>query len=630
MSFLDLPNEIILLISREQSPCDLNSLLRVSRFLAALLAPALLDSVFLGRLSGYGKKALFSAAKYRDSARVQHLLSRGILDFVGDGALLHSAVRTESVDGVVTLLRCGIDPVARNLQGQTALSSAASYGRVENIRVLLDDGRVDINSEDTRGSTALREAVSYRQVAVVQLLLDRGANIGSRPHHIPLLALAVKSQSQPITRLLLNDSRVKINDSGPTQRTALHTAAGLRDPLLSKILLEEGKADINVRDFEYNTPLHVACLSRAPAVVALLLDNPRVNINAPNIQRLTPLHHAIRGGDEETTRLLLSDMRIDLTPTDRRRAWPHIHNAIRSGSQKIVQMLLRHGVDPNLKEPLSGLSALSLAILRKETQIFRDLLADYRINVNQSDRGGNAPLHQAVSLNRKTMLTCLVQEHRVNINQLNTARETALHIACKNGALELVEILLGHATIDVNLGGPSGKTPLHMAVSEGHAMTVCTLLKHHLIDRSCKDNKFRTPLSIAIMLGNSEIIQMLRPCMHSPRPTGFLCQYDDFAPYTAQACSREDLLELTKTRWPSPEGDIPLQSPEFQLQAGSTPLEDPRLTDLLSSDVLTRWPSPEPDEFAAELGETVPDQLIHDGLSWWQQSLPDLFFDSGL
>lgn len=282
--------------------------------------------------------------------------------------------------------------MAQNLQGQTALFSATLYGRVENVRVLLDDCRVDVNLEDTKRCTPLREAVSHGRRSVVQLLLDRGAKIGSNPRHTPLLALAVKSQSQPVIRLLLNDSRVKVNESGPTQRTPLHTAASLRDPLPSKILLEEGKADINLRDFEYNTPLHVACLSRAPAVVALLLDNPRAIINALNIQGLTPLHHAIRGGDEETTLLLLNDMRIDLT-TGRRRAQPHIHNSIPGRSQKTVHMLLRHGVDPNLKESPSGLSPLSLAILRGEAQIFCGLLADYRINLNQPDRGGDAPLH---------------------------------------------------------------------------------------------------------------------------------------------------------------------------------------------------------------------------------------------
>lgn len=88
MSFLDLPNKIILLISRKQSPCELDSLPRVSRFLAGLLAPALLDSAFLGRLSGYGKRALYSAAKYRNNVGV-----------------LHRAVRTESVDAIVTLLQ---------------------------------------------------------------------------------------------------------------------------------------------------------------------------------------------------------------------------------------------------------------------------------------------------------------------------------------------------------------------------------------------------------------------------------------------------------------------------------------------------------------------------------------------
>ncbi|PWW74766.1 ankyrin [Tuber magnatum] len=627
MSFLDLPNEIILLISREQNPRELNSLLRVNRFLAALLAPALLDSIFRGRLSGYGEKALYSAAKYRDKARVRHLLARGILDFVGNGALLHGAVKTESAGAIVTLLECGIDPVARNLLGQTALFSAASYGKAENVRVLLDDGRVDVNSEDSKGHTPLQKAVSHGQEGVVQLLLDQGANVGSNPRHTPLLALAVKSQSEPVVRLLLNDSRVKVNELGPTQRTALHTAAGFRDPLLSRILLEEGKADINVRDFEYNTPLHVACLSRAPAVVALLLDNPGVNINAPNIQGLTPLHHATRGGDDETTRLLLSDMRIDPTPADGRRPRPHIHNAIRSGSRKIVRMLLSHGVDPNLKEPLSGLSALSLAILRKEMQIFRDLLADYRTNANQPNREGNAPLHQAVRLNRKAMLTCLVQEPRVHINQFNAAHETALHIACKNGASDLVEILLGHATIDVNLGSPSEETPLHMAVGRGHAMTVRALLKHHLIDRSCMDDRSRTPLSVARMSGNKEIIRMLCPCACSPQPTRFLHERDDSA-----FCAihyEEDLKQLTMTRWPSPVLDVALPSGLPSLLDSTPSLDGPYLADLLSSKVLTRWPSPELGALTAGPGESPILYEPDHGDLWYPQPPSDRTFGPG-
>ena len=122
--------------------------------------------------------------------------------------------------------------MAQNLQGQTALFPAASYhGRVENVRILLDNGRVDVNLEDTKGHTPLREAVSNGQESVVQLLLGREANIGSNPRHTPLISLAIKSQSQPVFRLLLNNSRVKINESGPTQRTPLHTATSLRDPL---------------------------------------------------------------------------------------------------------------------------------------------------------------------------------------------------------------------------------------------------------------------------------------------------------------------------------------------------------------------------------------------------------------
>lgn len=172
MSFLDLPNETILQIAREQEFQDLNALLRTNRRLAHLLKTALIDNVCALRAGPICKRALYSAADRGDREIVQRLIDRGVLDFVGDGALLNDAVMSVEEMGLRVLLECGINPETRDGEHQTPLSVASRHNRLEAVRLLMDDTRVDVNSIDRTGRTALSLAAGYGHVSVVRALLD--------------------------------------------------------------------------------------------------------------------------------------------------------------------------------------------------------------------------------------------------------------------------------------------------------------------------------------------------------------------------------------------------------------------------------------------------------------------------
>ncbi|PWW72828.1 ankyrin, partial [Tuber magnatum] len=182
MSFLNLPNETILQIARDQEPRDLYALLRVNKRLAFLLRIALIDRVCELRKGQMCKNALYTAASRGDTVIVQRLLDRGVLGFVGDGALLNDAVMRLDGAGLRVLLDCGVDPETRDEEQQTPLSVAAKNDRLDAVKLLIDNKRVDLNSVDRTGRTPLSFAAGNGHVAVVKVLLS---GTGVDPNKVP-------------------------------------------------------------------------------------------------------------------------------------------------------------------------------------------------------------------------------------------------------------------------------------------------------------------------------------------------------------------------------------------------------------------------------------------------------------
>ncbi|KAG0133418.1 ankyrin repeat-containing domain protein [Tuber indicum] len=171
MHFLDLPNEIIVPIARQQSPRDLNALLRINRHLASILNKALIDRVCELRDEQMAKRAIYLAATREDRAGLRFLIDRGLHQLVAGGAVLADAVMTTAVNVLCVLLECGISPEERDQNKQTALSIACQHNRVNAVRLLLDYLKVDVNSQDITGRTPLSYAAGGGHVGVVRVLL---------------------------------------------------------------------------------------------------------------------------------------------------------------------------------------------------------------------------------------------------------------------------------------------------------------------------------------------------------------------------------------------------------------------------------------------------------------------------
>ena len=225
--------------------------------------------------------------------------------------------------------------------GDTTLCSAASYGDLEMVQVLLDL-KVDVNDRGIFNWTAIHNAsqgpnprlshTSYNNPQllpdVARLLLEHGADVNARIEHgastgyddkgkTPLhLAVADRGRVEVVRVLLGHGANVGAEDD--KGRTPLHDAADYRrldvndrreeDYVSGKVevvrvLLEHG-ANVGAEDNEGRTPLHVAAKYGKVEVVRLLLEHG-ASVGVEDKKCRTPFRMASVAREDETMKLLL-------------------------------------------------------------------------------------------------------------------------------------------------------------------------------------------------------------------------------------------------------------------------------------------------------------------------------------
>ncbi|CUS09244.1 unnamed protein product [Tuber aestivum] len=393
MLFLEAPNEIILQVSKYQSPPDLCSLLRANRRLANLLGDALLDCALhsISETERYAEGALYSAVIRGDERAAKRLIDGGIFKRLDEKKLLTRILsdheRRWGEKALPTLLACGCDPETRDSEGRTLLALAATNGLFEAVELLMDRDDVDVNSTDTGNNTPLHMAVEVGDYEVVQLLMD--------------------------------DERVDVNRPNNNNRTPLHIAVMMGHDEVVRLLLEHSEININSKDKLGWTPLSYPADAMNPtgylASVQLLLNDKRIDVNLGNKHRRTPLHTAVTMGHEAVVRLLLG----------------------------------RDDLDVNVRDSI-GWTPLSCAAGSANTTgrptVLQLLLNDHRVDINTKDKRGGTPLHLAVRMGHEAAVRLLLDCSDININVKDISDKTPLAYA--SGEYEtIVQLLMNYLRV---------------------------------------------------------------------------------------------------------------------------------------------------------------------------------------
>ncbi|KAK4248955.1 hypothetical protein C7999DRAFT_39939 [Corynascus novoguineensis] len=183
---------------------------------------------------------------------------------------------------------------------------AARNGHEAVVKMLLDTGKVNVDSKDIYGQTPLSCAAKNRHEAVVKMLLDtERIDVNSKDDNgwTPLFYAAWNGH-EGVVKMLLDTGKVDADSKDKYGRTPLWWAAINGHKATVKMLLDTGKVDVNSKDNDGQTPLFCAAENGHEAVVKMLLDTGKVDADSKNRDGQTPLLCAAENGYEAVVKML--------------------------------------------------------------------------------------------------------------------------------------------------------------------------------------------------------------------------------------------------------------------------------------------------------------------------------------
>ena len=353
---------------------------------------------------------------------------------------------------VAQLLDAGADPNLARMTGETPLMTCARTGRLDAVEALIASGADPNAAEVARGQTALMWAAGQAHADVARALIDAGADVHARSRG-------------GFTPLLI--------------------AARVDAPALAGLLMEAG-ADVNAASPDGMTSLIVATLrGHTDLAIHLLEEGADPNAAATGY---TVLHWASGSWHTELT----GDLRG--IATDRDSEWASL-NSVRSGRLALVDALLAHGADPNVRlaehPPQFGFASQRFRVSLTGATPFLLAAMDGRVDVMQAlvDAGadttlatdeGTTPLMVASGLGQVPAETRVREADSIaaveyllalgaDVHAVNAIGRSALHGAAHIRSDTLVQRLFDHGA-EVNVADIRGITPLMIAEGGGHIL----------------------------------------------------------------------------------------------------------------------------------------------------------------
>ncbi|MCD4783719.1 MAG: ankyrin repeat domain-containing protein [Candidatus Eremiobacteraeota bacterium] len=154
---------------------------------------------FIGRLLGPSRETeVFNAVIYGNTEVASHLVNlepKLVHAKDKDGwTPLYVAISWGEIEMVKLLIDNGADVNAKN-KGITPLHGAAIGGKTDSVMLLIDNG-ADVNAKDKKyGSTPLYDAAINSNLEIAKILLDNGANVNARDKDGQTLLSRVKNNT---------------------------------------------------------------------------------------------------------------------------------------------------------------------------------------------------------------------------------------------------------------------------------------------------------------------------------------------------------------------------------------------------------------------------------------------------
>jgi ankyrin repeat protein len=224
------------------------------------------------------------------------------------------------------ILRGAAHPNTPGAEGRTPLHRAAREGKIDDLKILLENGG-DVHLSDAAGEQPLQMAARKGQLDCVRLLIQAGADVNYIPpqdiseySESALCSATRKSryaEALAIVKELLH-AGADPNAASSAKRYPLHSAARAGNVDMVRAILTAG-AKVNTSDGHGRLPLHSALNGEPgnPEVVTLLIQ-AGADINASDNDGTPPVFYTINSSEQSPSLLkALLAARPNLSLTDR-------------------------------------------------------------------------------------------------------------------------------------------------------------------------------------------------------------------------------------------------------------------------------------------------------------------------
>jgi ankyrin repeat protein len=392
---------------------------------------------------GYYGNALQAASSQCHEAVVRLLLDKGA-DVNMQGGYYNDALQAASFQGHEAMVRLLLGKGADvNMQGglyDNALRAASFRGHETVVKLLLDKG-ADANMQGGLFDNALRAASSEGHKSIVKLLLDKGADVNAQGGLYDNALRAASSGGHEAVVRLLFDKGADVNTQAGHYGNALQAALSQGHVAVVRLLLDKG-ADVKVLDRIGRTPLLQAAEDGNVKMVSMLMDE-RPDL-APKSKDSQPLLWQVVANELVTVVETIRTMDKDrLNSNTLEHGYTPLLWAAAKGHERVVELLLQRGVDPDSKDQF-GQSPLSLAAASGHEAVVRLLLATDGVNPNSMDTHYEycqTPLAWAAKKGHAAVVSMLLAKKDIDINCVDRRGRTPQVLAERGGQDAVLRVL---------------------------------------------------------------------------------------------------------------------------------------------------------------------------------------------
>ncbi|KAL3076185.1 hypothetical protein niasHT_038811 [Heterodera trifolii] len=381
-------------------------------------------------------------------------------DFIGNTPFLY-AIYMKSLSLCKLMVKVANVNLRMADHGFTPLRLACEVGHLGIVKLLVEEGKADIEIADSYGKTALMVACSLQKWDIVRYLIGKGAKVDRTNAKVKLLVEGGKADIE------------KAEADSVIEWSPLMVASLTEKWDIVRYLIEKGANIDQTNSYEGFSIIHFFAIHGHFDLCKLMLDKG-INVNKQMHNRTTPLHLACKHGHLEIVKLLVEEGKADIESADDNRHTP-LMIALCGHQLEIAYYLVEKGAKVDQSADFIGNTPFLYAIYMKSLSLCKLMVKVANVNLRMADHGFT-PLRLACEVGHLGIVKLLVEEGKADIEIADSYGKTALMVACSLQKCDIVRYLIGKGA-KVDRTNAKGISPLLSACIDGHLEIVKLLVE---------------------------------------------------------------------------------------------------------------------------------------------------------